>query len=304
MGVGAGGEGDGPVVVGGEGVAEAGEVAGAKEVGLEPVEVDAAGVGAEAEGGEADGAGGRQEAGEAGVVGRVGGGRVADGVGEAEPVDDAADRAPVEVLGQGRARRADRVQGGDDRLVRPLVQGADEAVDGAVLRDEAGEAALLDVAEAGPRACRRVGGQGGDGARVAAAERGPDPVQPRDPALGEVDPGPVGLRQGGVVVEQVGIVGGEDRGVVVAGQRVPEVWPGGRPVDRAVDPGRQAAEVVEAAGEPDEAGREHTIREAADVIYHLMVLLALRGVKLEEVERELARRFGMSGLEEKASRGQ
>lgn len=65
----------------------------------------------------------------------------------------------------------------------------------------------------------------------------------------------------------------------------------------------EAAEVVEAAGEPDEAGREHTIREAADVIYHLMVLLAVRGVKLEEVERELARRFGMSGLEEKASRG-
>lgn len=66
----------------------------------------------------------------------------------------------------------------------------------------------------------------------------------------------------------------------------------------------EAAEVVEAAGEPDEAGREHTIREAADVMYHLMVLLAVRGVKLEEVERELARRFGMSGLEEKASRGQ
>ena len=65
----------------------------------------------------------------------------------------------------------------------------------------------------------------------------------------------------------------------------------------------EAAEVVEAAGEPDEAGREHTIREAADVIYHLMVLLAVRGVKLEEVEAELARRFGMSGLEEKASRG-
>lgn len=64
----------------------------------------------------------------------------------------------------------------------------------------------------------------------------------------------------------------------------------------------EAAEVVEAAGEPDEAGREHTIREAADVLYHLMVLLAVRGVKLEEVERELARRFGMSGLEEKASR--
>jgi phosphoribosyl-ATP pyrophosphohydrolase len=66
----------------------------------------------------------------------------------------------------------------------------------------------------------------------------------------------------------------------------------------------EAAEVVEAAGEPDEAGREHTIREAADVVYHLLVLMAARDVKLEEVERELARRFGMSGLEEKASRGQ
>ncbi len=66
----------------------------------------------------------------------------------------------------------------------------------------------------------------------------------------------------------------------------------------------EAAEVVEAAAEPDEAGREHTIREAADVLYHLMVLLAVRGVHLEEVEAELARRFGMSGLEEKASRGQ
>jgi phosphoribosyl-ATP pyrophosphohydrolase len=66
----------------------------------------------------------------------------------------------------------------------------------------------------------------------------------------------------------------------------------------------EAAEVVEAAAEPDEAGREHTIREAADVVYHLMVLLAVRGVKFDEVESELARRFGMSGLEEKASRGQ
>ncbi|WP_428308541.1 phosphoribosyl-ATP diphosphatase [Lacipirellula sp.] len=65
----------------------------------------------------------------------------------------------------------------------------------------------------------------------------------------------------------------------------------------------EAAEVVEAAAEPDEAGRQHTIREAADVVYHLMVLMAARGVELAEVERELARRFGMSGLDEKASRG-
>lgn len=64
----------------------------------------------------------------------------------------------------------------------------------------------------------------------------------------------------------------------------------------------EAAEVVEAGGEPGEEGRQHTISEAGDVIYHLMVLLAQRGITLSEVESELARRFGMSGLEEKANR--
>lgn len=64
----------------------------------------------------------------------------------------------------------------------------------------------------------------------------------------------------------------------------------------------EAAEAVEAAGEPGDAGRVHLIREAADVVYHLFVLLAQRDVALEEVEAELARRFGISGLDEKASR--
>jgi phosphoribosyl-ATP pyrophosphohydrolase len=65
----------------------------------------------------------------------------------------------------------------------------------------------------------------------------------------------------------------------------------------------EAAEVVAAAGEPDEAGRQHTIYEAGDVLYHLWVLLAYRDIKLAEVEAELARRFGISGIDEKASRG-
>jgi len=64
----------------------------------------------------------------------------------------------------------------------------------------------------------------------------------------------------------------------------------------------EAAEVVEAAGELGEAGRQHTIREAGDLVYHLLVLLAARNVKFSEVETELARRFGVSGLEEKAAR--
>jgi len=44
------------------------------------------------------------------------------------------------------------------------------------------------------------------------------------------------------------------------------------------------------------------IAESADVLFHLLVLLKSRGVKLEDVEAALAERTGMSGLEEKASR--
>jgi phosphoribosyl-ATP pyrophosphohydrolase len=64
----------------------------------------------------------------------------------------------------------------------------------------------------------------------------------------------------------------------------------------------EAAEVVEAAGEPGDAGREHLVREAADLIYHLLVMLAQRDTSLAEVEAELAKRFGISGIDEKASR--
>jgi phosphoribosyl-ATP pyrophosphohydrolase len=64
----------------------------------------------------------------------------------------------------------------------------------------------------------------------------------------------------------------------------------------------EAAEVVEAAAEPGDAGLNHTIYEAADLTYHLLVLLAARGIPLADVETELARRFNMSGLEEKAAR--
>jgi phosphoribosyl-ATP pyrophosphohydrolase len=42
--------------------------------------------------------------------------------------------------------------------------------------------------------------------------------------------------------------------------------------------------------------------EAADVLYHLLVLLQARGVSLGEVLAELERRTQRSGLEEKASR--
>lgn len=64
----------------------------------------------------------------------------------------------------------------------------------------------------------------------------------------------------------------------------------------------EAQEVCEAALEAEEPGRRHTIYEAADLIYHLWVLLAARGIAIEELEQELARRFGVSGLAEKAGR--
>lgn len=66
----------------------------------------------------------------------------------------------------------------------------------------------------------------------------------------------------------------------------------------------EAREVVDAAGEPGDAGRAHLIYEAGDLLYHLFVLLAHREIKLEEVEAELGRRFGVSGIDEKASRGE
>ena len=66
----------------------------------------------------------------------------------------------------------------------------------------------------------------------------------------------------------------------------------------------EANEVVEAAAESGAAGRSHLVHESADLIYHLFVMLAQRDVKLDEVEAELRRRFGVSGLDEKAARQQ
>ncbi|MGI9466936.1 MAG: phosphoribosyl-ATP diphosphatase [Rubripirellula sp.] len=64
----------------------------------------------------------------------------------------------------------------------------------------------------------------------------------------------------------------------------------------------EAEELIEAAGEAGDEGREHFVYEAGDLIYHTMVLLAWRGVDLQEIAQELARREGTSGLVEKASR--
>src|SRR6201997_1702497 len=62
--------------------------------------------------------------------------------------------------------------------------------------------------------------------------------------------------------------------------------------------GEEAVETVIAAVEND---RDRLIGETADLLYHLLVLLKSRGVKLAEVEAALGARTSMSGLEEKAS---
>jgi phosphoribosyl-ATP pyrophosphohydrolase len=61
-------------------------------------------------------------------------------------------------------------------------------------------------------------------------------------------------------------------------------------------------EAVEAALAAVAEDRAHLIAEAADVIYHLLVVLQVRDVSLAEVEAELERRSTQSGLAEKAAR--
>ena len=62
----------------------------------------------------------------------------------------------------------------------------------------------------------------------------------------------------------------------------------------------EAAEVVAAALAE---GPEAVTRESADLLYHLCVLWAEQGIRPADVWAELARREGISGLAEKASRG-
>jgi phosphoribosyl-ATP pyrophosphohydrolase len=63
--------------------------------------------------------------------------------------------------------------------------------------------------------------------------------------------------------------------------------------------GEEAVETVIAALAED---RERLIAEAADLLYHMLVLLESRGIALTEVEAALGARIGQSGLQEKAAR--
>lgn len=61
-------------------------------------------------------------------------------------------------------------------------------------------------------------------------------------------------------------------------------------------------EAIEAIIEAVKGDRAKLVSEAADVLFHLLVMLAARDVTLAEVEAELARRAGTSGIAEKAAR--
>lgn len=63
--------------------------------------------------------------------------------------------------------------------------------------------------------------------------------------------------------------------------------------------GEEATETVMAAKEGD---KEQIIYETADLWFHTLVLLAQQDLKPDDVLNELGRRFGISGIEEKANR--
>ncbi len=63
--------------------------------------------------------------------------------------------------------------------------------------------------------------------------------------------------------------------------------------------GEEAVETIIAAKNDD---RDQIIYETADLWFHCMVMLARKGLSADDVLQELARRFGVSGHEEKASR--
>lgn len=63
--------------------------------------------------------------------------------------------------------------------------------------------------------------------------------------------------------------------------------------------GEEAVETVIAAVSGD---RQGVVSETSDLLYHLLVVLGISGISLNDVMAELERRTGQTGLEEKASR--
>ena len=64
----------------------------------------------------------------------------------------------------------------------------------------------------------------------------------------------------------------------------------------------ESLEVLEAAREPGDEGTNHLKNEICDLFFHTLVLAAFKGIPFSQVEAELIKRFGLSGIEEKESR--
>jgi phosphoribosyl-ATP pyrophosphohydrolase len=63
--------------------------------------------------------------------------------------------------------------------------------------------------------------------------------------------------------------------------------------------GEESAELIMAS---KDGRRDGIVYEAADVVFHIMALLAFHGLSIDDVRRELARREGVSGIAEKQAR--
>jgi len=63
--------------------------------------------------------------------------------------------------------------------------------------------------------------------------------------------------------------------------------------------GEESTEVVMAAKDDDQ---DKIIYEVADLWFHTLVLLRFNDIKIDKIQDELSKRFGLSGLEEKANR--
>ncbi len=63
--------------------------------------------------------------------------------------------------------------------------------------------------------------------------------------------------------------------------------------------GEESAEVIMATKDDD---KDKIIYEVADLWFHTLVLLCHKDIKMDKIEAELSRRFGLSGLTEKANR--
>jgi len=63
--------------------------------------------------------------------------------------------------------------------------------------------------------------------------------------------------------------------------------------------GEESAELIMAA---KDGKRLHIVNEAADVVYHIMVLMAFFDMSVDDILQEMHRREGISGIDEKRSR--